>query len=260
MLSAAFSTSHNRKVMDVLTDLGLTSGLRLCLDAGDIASWPGSGTKWLDVSGGGYDFTITGATFSGAAGSLSGSKWSLDGGDYFTYDTTNETWMENLHKNNQSWSIATWFYFPADATGATFHIGDAANTPANRGLMLYQAQGDARLYMRIFNGSGAAYYSNFFNSSEAKVGAWNFLGFSATISSGTLTININCNSRKSDSVAQTTSGSPSSSAASSTFSIENGFASGITSAGAARGMTVMWNTALTSAQFESIKQATRSRF
>lgn len=93
---------------------GLTTGLKVCLDAGDANSYP-SGESWLDTSGNGYDFFrgATGAggeasdpTFNGTAGQRSsGEYWSFDGGDYFRYDTTNETWMQNLHKDNAKFTF-----------------------------------------------------------------------------------------------------------------------------------------------------------
>ena len=39
----------------MLRRLGLTNGLKLCLDAGDANSYT-SGEPWLDTSGNGYDF------------------------------------------------------------------------------------------------------------------------------------------------------------------------------------------------------------
>lgn len=92
---------------------GLTSGLKLCLDAGDANSYS-SGQSWLDTSGNGYDFfrgATSGAegsdpTFNGTAGRRSsGEYWSFDGGDFFRYDTTNETWMNNLHKDNAKFTF-----------------------------------------------------------------------------------------------------------------------------------------------------------
>ena len=43
----------------------VTDGLVLCLDAANTKSYPGSGTTWTDISGKGYDGTLTnGPTFS----------------------------------------------------------------------------------------------------------------------------------------------------------------------------------------------------
>lgn len=112
----------------VCRKLGLTSGLQLVLDAGDASSYT-SGQSWLDRSGNGYDFflgddgsaTATDPTFNGTAGQLSsGEYFSFDGGDYFTYDTTNEAWMQ-FHKDNAQWSYMGWWYMGvADVVNALF--------------------------------------------------------------------------------------------------------------------------------------------
>ena len=58
----------------------VTDGLVLCLDAANTKSYPGSGTTWTDVSGKGYDGTLTnGPTFS----SNYGGNIVLDGSNDF---------------------------------------------------------------------------------------------------------------------------------------------------------------------------------
>jgi hypothetical protein len=56
----------------------VTSGLVLCLDAGNPKSYPGSGTTWTDLSGNGNNGTLTnGPTYS----STNGGSLSFDGTD-----------------------------------------------------------------------------------------------------------------------------------------------------------------------------------
>lgn len=110
-----------QSLKDIIDGLSLTTGLKLCLDAGDSASYNPSvqTAKWLDTSGNGYDFYRGNSatadpqepTFNGSAGGLSPSEyWSFDGGDYFTYDATNEAWMDNLHKDGSTFSLVAAFY------------------------------------------------------------------------------------------------------------------------------------------------------
>lgn len=128
-----------QNMFDVLTTLGLTTNLKLVLDAGDTASYS-SGQKWNDRSGGGYDFfrgtdgtsQASDPTFSGIGGAPD-SYWSFDAGDYFTYDTTNEAWMENLHKNSANISWAAWIY--GRLNGSIFGTAGAA-AGANIGVSL----------------------------------------------------------------------------------------------------------------------------
>lgn len=158
----------NGSIINRIRGLGLASDLALCLDAGDINSWPGSGQKWLDVSGGGYDF-YRGAgsgsegsdpTFNGTPGGQSSNEyWSFDGGDYFTYDSANETWMNNLHKAGAQFTIISWWNF-AIGSGA---VGLAATEGANDSKIGFAdwknaVSGGSRVF-QIKNGSGTSYLS-----------------------------------------------------------------------------------------------------
>ena len=61
----------------------VTSGLVLCLDAANKVSYTGSGTSWYDLSGNGYNGTLTnGPTFS----NINGGTLNFDGtDDYATF-------------------------------------------------------------------------------------------------------------------------------------------------------------------------------
>ena len=63
----------------------VADGLVLNLDAGDSASYPGSGTTWTDLSGNGNNGTISGATYDSAGG----GSLSFDGtNDYVSFSPT----------------------------------------------------------------------------------------------------------------------------------------------------------------------------
>lgn len=133
--------------------LGLLSGRQLCLDARDALSYS-SGQSWLDRSGNGYDFflgadgsaTATDPTFTGSAGSL-GAYFLFDGGDYFTYDSANETWMNNLHKDNALWTMAGWLYYTGGAAG----IVATRSGAGTNGIQIVTTGGFG---MTIFNAAG----------------------------------------------------------------------------------------------------------
>ena len=101
-------------LISAITAAGLTSGLLLCLDAGDANSYT-SGTKWLDTSGNGYDFflgtngTTYAPSFVGPAGSRN-AYWANGSPTMFRYDTTNEVWMQNIHKNNAVFTMLQIYY------------------------------------------------------------------------------------------------------------------------------------------------------
>ena len=85
----------------------VTDGLVLSLDAANTKSYPGSGTTWTDLSGEGYDGTISGATYTSG----------VDG--YFDFDGTNDLVTVNssirtavgefLATSSNSFSISVWF-------------------------------------------------------------------------------------------------------------------------------------------------------
>jgi len=71
---------------EALSNEIVTSGLILNLDAGNSSSYSGSGSTWFDISGNNNDFTISGATYSGAYG---GSfTFGDDEGDYILRSAT----------------------------------------------------------------------------------------------------------------------------------------------------------------------------
>ena len=73
------------------------NGLTLCLDAGNTKSYPGSGTTWTDLSGGGNTGTLTnGPTYSSA----NGGSIVFDGTD----DIVNTSYVSS---NAFTWSV--WF-------------------------------------------------------------------------------------------------------------------------------------------------------
>jgi hypothetical protein len=68
-------------------------GLVLCLDAGNTKSYPGSGTTWTDLSGNGYNHTLTSAPLTTIDGvscfdvSASG-RYIVDSGTTFTFGSS----------------------------------------------------------------------------------------------------------------------------------------------------------------------------
>ena len=79
-------------------------GLVLCLDAGNPKSYPGSGTNVSDLSGSGYDFTMTNGATTNAT---NGGVFSFDGSD----DYLNTTSIPSTFWNSGSWTVSLWAYF-----------------------------------------------------------------------------------------------------------------------------------------------------
>ena len=248
-------------LMSTLTDLGLTTGLKLCLDAGEGDSYT-SGQSWLDLSGNGYDFflgadvnaTATDPTFNGVADALSSAEFfSFDAGDYFTYDTTNETWMQNLHKDSAVLSFAAWVYF--GSVGSTQGIFGTVGATTNTGFRI-SASSSPALALRVAN--AGATVLNTETSFLLSATTWTFVAISFDEAAQVLIMRVAGGSE----VDTQSYSSPASGNATFTAQIGSaGNAANRLSANSRIGMVAMWEgTALTEWQLEQIYNKTRRRF
>ena len=160
-------TRKRETMIDVLNRLDYTTNLKLCLDASDHNSWNGSG-KWLDISGNGCDFFAgnTAAsetqdpTFGGSEmGSREGNSYFTFDNDYFQYDTSNETWMENIHKNNAQYTFTCWIY-PVTLAGSQNIMGTTKGWNPQVGFQwrTYYASGDGELSFIVYYNHASGYY------------------------------------------------------------------------------------------------------
>jgi hypothetical protein len=247
----------------IIGRLGLSSGLRLCLDAGDAASYT-SGQSWLDRSGNGYDFfrganntaTTDDPTFNGSAGGLSVNEFfSFDGGDFFRYDTTNETWMNNLHKDGAKFTIIGWINTVSAAVAQPV-FGNGQGVKTTVGIEFGGSNLNV-LRLRIGNGGGA-FARLAETAATLSFGTWimvsvtvdeaattGFLGVDTTITTFTSTYT-----------------SPSASNAGQTMEIgARGNANSPFANGSKIAAVMVWEgVALTSSQVQSVYGATRDRF
>lgn len=151
-------------LMQAITAASLTTNLKLVLDAGDVDSYPGNGQKWLDRSGGGHDFfigadgsaTSSDPTFAGNAGNQSGNEYfSVDGGDYFTYDAAIESWQTALFKTGSA-SLFAVVYIPSDTTVPLFST-EVSATPGSFGGSIKYAADLNKVVLGYVNSSDANY-------------------------------------------------------------------------------------------------------
>lgn len=178
-MRGAFSRSS---MAQSIIKCGLTTNLKLALDAGDAGSYT-SGQSWLDLTPGGYDFfrgTTSGSnasdpTFNGTVGNRSSSEyWSFDGGDFFTYDSANEAWMNNLHKNNALFSMAAWIWPGSTAQQSIF--GNNDDSVGNIGLVWQVRPSDGFIITSITNGVGLV--ANLNVNVGMTASSWQFVGIS----------------------------------------------------------------------------------
>jgi hypothetical protein len=258
---------HHSRMIDVIQRQGLTSNLRLCLDAADGNSLPAASTKWLDTSGNGYDFfrgTTGGAdatdpTINGSADGRSSAEYlSFDTADFLRYDTTNETWMQNLHKDNAVFTLAAWVYMPS--FGGSFGVfGTRGAAGGNTGTSFTFA--GSTLQLAIQNAGSSVMLAT--TGNIASTNTWTFGAVSITEATGANGALIRVNSA--ESLHTSTYSSPAAGNASFTAEIGargNGDSplSNITN-GARMAAFMAWEgVALTSAQLAAFYAATRGRF
>lgn len=267
-VQAALPSMRGRSLLYILRKLGLTNGLKLVLDAGDAASYA-SGQPWLDLSGNGYDFNrgsgsgSDGAdpTFNGTAGRLSsGEYFSFDGGDYLTYDSANETWMQNLHKDNAKVSALAAVYGADIGTTLQGLFGTGGGSSSNVGFeWTISASGNLQISVRNGSGSVALQQTSSGASLQPVNGAWNIIGFSLDEAVGTGGINWMTNGNFDTDVS--TYSSPSALAATYTAQIgARGNANSPLVSTSRSALFAMWESvALTPEQFAAIFRAARGR-
>jgi sulfur carrier protein ThiS len=249
-----------KSILQLITDQGLLTNLKLCLEAGNSPSWPGTGQKWLDESGGGYDFflgpdaTVSATTDPAYVGSFAtlqrwSGYWNFNATSYFTYDSVNETWMDAIHKDNAKFSILISLYVATLDSLSHYLTGDT-NSVTQVGFQIYIANN--KLVFLTTNGTAQSYGITS-NLTIAAIG-WHTVGITIDEAAGTGTFIL-------DDAKQDFTGvvfaSPS--AATATFKMQIGAAgnaAGIIQAGWHVHSVAMWQgTALTSSQLAAIGSA-----
>lgn len=273
------TASGNKQFLQSSTDgfygdivaAGLTSGLKVCLDAGASLSYSGSGQDWLDMSGNGHDFYrgISGSseasdpTFNGTAGAETGNEyWSFDGGDYFVCQDGVQSWMSNMHKDGAVFSVVCAFYYSGGQTAFAFLGTDTPFTNPGAGVAVgYFLYGKSSFdwIIRITDDSGNVLTNAFPGGAGAAAPSigWNIIGISINEATGATSLYKNGTGYTNTGVTYAT---PSSSAASRTMSIASG---STTTCGNGDRMAVMaiWEgVALSNTDFGTLYNAIKGRY
>ena len=249
-------------ILKAVQNAGLTSNLMICLDPGDSASWPNTGSTWADRSGVGNDFTkASGATFTGTAGVLP-SYFTMSGsGSWFTLGTSNPTSINSLHKDSAAFSILCAIYHDTEDSaifgtngGSNSNIGIKYAIQATTYLQTFQvSKGSSVLSVSgstALNGSG---------SSEKK---YHIIGLSVDEANNTGFFYADgaYDQVSSSNTFTSTYSSPSASAA--TYTAQIGAAgNNAVPFGGRLGWFLMWNgSALTKANFDAIRANASGRY
>ena len=150
------------------------SGLVLYLDAGNIKSYPGSGTSWTDISGRGNTGTLTnGPTYSSA----NGGSIVFDGVDDYVLVTQTLT---------TPFTITGFIRYTDQAKTLNTFIN--TNPHPVLGISLNRL-GGGQLYVYIGNGSGWLAAPSIISSTNMNVNQWYQVSFTSTGSGSTLYLN-----------------------------------------------------------------------
>ena len=125
-------------------------GLVLCLDAGAVRSYSGSGSNWDDIAGESFiRGGINGATFSAESGAGGTKSFSFDGSNDYVQHNEND-----VFSTQTSGSISVWF--KTSYSGNYQYLissGDDSAQTNQLGLAIYNAAGNSVLYFyAIANG------------------------------------------------------------------------------------------------------------
>jgi hypothetical protein len=188
MLAANAPATGNQTLYQIIDGLGLTTNLKVCLDAGDIASYNPSvdPQKWLDTSGNGFDWFVgndgsvdaTDPTFNGTAGSLTSSEYFNVGNNgttrRFLYDiATPETWMQRLSEDNAIYTLmAVWKPQLSTVFQPVFNFG-YGTVAGTRGMVVIQTSSET-LELRIYNSAGSSTELTI-SAANQTINGWNVL-------------------------------------------------------------------------------------
>jgi hypothetical protein len=183
----------NKSFRAIIDDLGLSTGLQVCLDAGDIQSYNGTSQIWSNRASD-YNFFKgtapsaegTDPTFNGTAGNLSENEYfSFDGGDFFTADVPNPEWVNNIHKDNAKFTFACWLY--VNTLGVTHSISGNDALTVVTGFLFFVSVTNK---LRFLTTNGAAVDIDISTTDLIGTG-WNFLAISGDEQSNSVTFQIN---------------------------------------------------------------------
>lgn len=267
-----FAFNAGTSLVNELTNLGLLSNLKVCLDAGDPNSYPGSGQTWFDLSGNGNHFYRGSGSGSDSAdptyvGNGNGGTYreyfSYDGGDYFTLATANPSWLQTFHKAGAKFTIAEWVYTGDLTTPSSDFcmMGDSTRSDGFTYVGFFFGGGTAApaggVSLVIGNGGGAYAYSKD-SVATAPTLSFAFLGVAVDMAAGTVVLQVNGTT---ESYTGQSLSLPSAASAETTMQIGSS-GSGINPdmSGAGISSVAIWDAAKTGAELLSIYNATKGRY
>lgn len=224
----------------------VTTGLLLCVDAGNVRSYPGSGTTWIDLTGRGNNLTMSaGCTYSS---SFSGVM-SFNGSGTASIASTSDVAF-----STGDYAIECWFRTTSSVSGYSFIFDVGAGTLQT---IRFGDTGFGNLLQTAANPTSTSTVWSTAITKTTALNAWYHGVLTRTSGTNTFWLNNsiqNINSGVNPSTYPFTSFSDTSGSASATsLTLGSGLTGNI-------GMLRVYNNALTSAQISQNFNATRGRY
>lgn len=195
--------SGNPSLYEIINGLGLTTNLKLCLDAGDAASYdPAVQTaRWLDTSGNGNDVyrgTSAGGdanepTFNGTAGGESINEFfSCAVEDFFNSVVTAPTWVNQMSSSTAQFTIFLVFGISTSNSNTTRLMGNKNElNSTSRGWSLEVPFAASNRKIRYLINNGTANQGVFTSATSFNTTNYNIVSVSADANTPSELININ---------------------------------------------------------------------
>ena len=175
-------STGRRTVSDFVPNSIIDDGLVLYLDAGNIQSYPGSGTTWTDLSGNNNNGTL-----------VNGVGFSAEDGGSLEFDGVNDyvDVIETTNTFSGSFSVSLWYYAKIDTGGyRIFFETNGYRVSSGAGLAMYQYDNFWSIWGRpTTNGSN----TNMINTSAGSLGlnVWKNITLTRDINTGSLVLYLN---------------------------------------------------------------------
>lgn len=248
------------KLIDIINRLGLSTGLQVCLDAGDADSYPGTGQTWFDLSGNNNDFWLgdtvsveaTDPVFTGTAGVQSESTyWNVNSTTDDFVETTAQAWSEGAHKDNGAITVLYVAYISsAGVTRGMFTTGSQLTSGGVAGYVI--TTNSPRFRHTTSTLTAVSEDSTLTVTSPS----WNFVGFAYNEATTNVKFRVNGSGE-----SVTTTASTATAASGTNFLMSYSLAGSAVNAvvGDRLMCTAMWNRQLTDAEMASIYTALQPR-
>lgn len=164
--------------LNVARSLGLATNLQLCLDAGSVDSYPGSGQSFVDLSPNGTSFVlgangsvgVDDPSFAGPPGACMGQYFQTDGGDFIDAAAAT-SWIDSFHADNATFTILFWIY-PTSLPATQVLMGNG-NSDVTRGFQFLLSGANPWFIQRPASASNSHKVSS---GVPVTVNSWNMVG------------------------------------------------------------------------------------